>query len=101
MRSLVLAAQGPGLTPYHLATFQHRDDPGGVAVCVAISIPEATDVDIAEAARMANARRGRILLVADTAPQLERAVALITERCTHHQRLPLERAAAGAFGPTQ
>lgn len=83
----------------HVVTFEHRDDPGGPWRCVAVQVPECDEPLIAEALQLARSMRARIVIVADTAEQAEAMATRIAITCAQHQRLPYERASAGAFGP--
>ena len=88
-----------GVDEVHVAIFEHRDDPGGWGNVVGIQIPETPEPLIGEALRLANARRTRIFVLADTAGQAEAMATRIGLCCAHHRRVPYERAAAGGFGP--
>ena len=87
-----------GCPELHVAAFEHQDDPGGPWRCVAVQLPEASRQVINEALHVARRLKARILIVADTADQVARAVARIERRCPHHRRVSYERAQAGAFG---
>ena len=88
-----------GCDELHVAAFEHRDDPGGTGCCVGLQVPEANDQQINIALRVATARRARVLVIADTAAQVEALAARIALCCAQHRRVPQERAAAGQFGP--
>jgi len=54
---------------------------------------------IAEALQLARAMKARIVIVADTEAQAEAMATRIAIASVQHQRVAVERAAAGEFGP--
>jgi len=83
-----------GCEGLHGAFLQPVDDAGGEATTVSIALPERED-GFEQAMVMARAQRARIVLVCDTAAQTEDAVARALDRLPSHQRVRMDRAAAG------
>jgi hypothetical protein len=54
---------------------------------------------VAEALELARAMKARIVIVADTKAQAEELAVHIALTCGQHERVPVERATAGQFGP--
>lgn len=83
----------------HMVVFRHRDDPGGSGCAVALMVPERTEQQIREGLEVARLRRARILVLGDTARQVEAMATRIALCCAQHQRVSYERARSGQFGP--
>ncbi|MGH0287392.1 hypothetical protein [Sinorhizobium meliloti] len=87
-----------GCKHVHAGCWQPPDDRGGLSNVVSLTLPEVDDITFGIALSRAQMLKARILVVADTHDQVERAALRIARTLPAYRRVSIERAGEAGWG---